>query len=583
MSASNLRGRAPHRQLQNAYAELWLRLNQTNLEPPTEHAVLGGRKRTFPSALRYFSEHTRVKIINLKALTKADNIYLKSKKISKRHIVRTLAPTINRNYRDPWAFQQTAVRKKAIYGFCPFSGQLVAASHSLLANINTIFYRFRGEHVYYVAVAGIGWGFEKKAVYFPAYELLVTTGDPWSLEEADVVELKARMVSNFKLCYEYLSSPDRECTKAVVCLGFYHFAHHLWNELSGLHRLHERRLLCHVDKFLVMREPLGHLQAIFPEIPTGKIERIHNTDDMFKAILTNRYFAIKIGAKFIVNNLQDRLYKVAVSNCLPATRARVRAAREQHFPLLWIGIKLGSRTWIDQASGLARVISALHREFPGLGVVFDGFSWPADRSDRSGDWQEYAEIINQEHAIVNEIIDQLQHVQPAIGIYNIVGGSIFDANLWAHAIDLYVSPFGTLQHKVGWLANKPGIIHTNQWLLGTDERNYVWAAVENGKVPRFVRRSSVSDFNNTQRVEILYSSTEDRRESGAGIAAMNNKMKVGQEFDSYHVAWEPLLHDLCAVLKLKKSTVAWNALVYGWKIKLRNRLRIVTGIFDTGM
>jgi hypothetical protein len=332
-----------------------------------------------------------------------------------------------------------------------------------------------------------------------------------------------------------------------------------------------------------MREPLGHLESLFPEISTRKIEKIHNTDGIFRTILENRYFAIKIGCKFVVNDLKDRVYKVALSNCDPATRERVSAARERHFPLLWVGIKIGSRTWVDQATGLANVISALRREFPRLGVVFDGFSFPADRSDPSGDWQEYGDVISREQAIVDEIIDKLEREQPGIGIYNIVGGSIFDANVWAHAIDLYVSPFGTLQHKIGWLANKPGIIHTNRWLLGTHERNYVWAAVENGKAPGFVRRSSVSNVSSAHEVEILYSSPSDRKESGAGIAAMNRKMRAGREFDNYQVAWKPLFDDLCAVIKSKKSRVDLNAFGYGWKIKVRNTLRMLTGIFDTKM
>ena len=109
------------------------------------------------------------------------------------------------------------------------------------------------------------------------------------------------------------------------------------------------------------------------------------------------------------------------------------------------------------------MIDSLHKQFPKLGVVFDGFSLPADRSVQLADRQEYAEIINEENAVVNEVVEK------------------------PHAIDVYVSPFGAVQHKIGWLANKPGIIHTNQSLLETPIM--CWATIENAPVPRYVRRS----------------------------------------------------------------------------------------------
>jgi len=90
------------------------------------------------------------------------------------------------------------------------------------------------------------------------------------------------------------------------------------------------------------------------------------------------------------------------------------------------------------------MIDSLHKQFPKLGVVFDGFSLPADRSVQLADRQEYAEIINEENAVVNEVVEKLHDRQDGIGTFNIVGSSILRANLCAHAIDVYVSPFGTV-------------------------------------------------------------------------------------------------------------------------------------------
>jgi hypothetical protein len=578
MSAENLKAQAVHRQMQNACADIWLQLNQTDLKSLAGH-VLSDGKQTFSSALQYFTDHDHAKIISLRALTKADKKYLASRGISTKHLVRNLIETMGRNYRDPWAFQLDAVRRKAIYAFCPFSGKLALSTHSFLANINTIFYRFQSEQVYYIAVAGIGWGFEKKAVYIPEHELVVTTGDPWSLEEADLIELKARMTSEFTLCYEYLTDRHHKRINTVVCFGYWHFAHHLWNELSGINRLFRSKLLDSVDKFLVMREPLGNFEEIFPEVPSNKIQRIHNTSDMFTEILLHRYFAIKVGQKFITRDLQNRVYKVALGHSLPATREKISAARKKHYPLLWVGIRTGNRSWADQATGLAKVIKSLHKEFPRLGVVFDGFSFPADRSGQSLGSQEYVNITKQENAVVDEIIQKLKDDQNVIETFNIIGSSLFDANIWAHAVDLYVSPFGTLQHKVGWLANKPGIIHANQSLLGNFYRNYVWTTVEDAYAPKFVRRSSVVNVDNTRLKLILYSSMYDRTEAGAGINETNKRLKLGQEFFNYQVEWSSLYFDILDMIKSPRSIITTEALTYKLIFKLRNSLRILTNIF----
>jgi len=68
--------------------------------------------------------------------------------------------------------------------------------------------------------------------------------------------------------------------KRSLC-WFLSFCASSWNELSGLHRLSKKQLLQSVDKFLVLREPLGPIEQIFPELPEDRIERKDNTSDLF--------------------------------------------------------------------------------------------------------------------------------------------------------------------------------------------------------------------------------------------------------------------------------------------------------------
>jgi hypothetical protein len=570
--------------MQDPYTDLWRQLNQNNPQTTTGHPALETHQISFSSAFAHFAEQADAKIINLAAPTKSDHAYLAGNSITITYLIHNLEKTINRNHRDSRAFQLNAVRKKALYAISPFDGKYLESIHSLPANINTFFYRFQSVKVFYVIIGGIGGGFEKKAIYFPDDELIVTSGHSWGFEVEDLVELKARMVSNFTVCLEYVTNYNKEGRNTALCLGFYHFAHHLWNELSGVYKLYESNLLKNIDKILVMREPLGPLEAIFPEITTDKIDRKSDMCGIFNEIVGNNYFVIRVGDRSVPSDLAARIYKVAFDNCLPATRKEVSAAQQKHFPLLWVGIKLENRAWLDQATGLAQLINSLGKIFPRLGVVFDGFSLPADRSTLPIDRQEYADIIDRENSVVNKIIEMLRVTPDRRGIFNIIGQSIFDANVWAHAIDVYISPFGTLQHKVGWLANKPGIIRANRTIL-TNSRylHHIWTTVQGGVMPRYTRCSSVTDVPNDKKEAFFYKRSGDYNSVGAGIQATDKRVQDDPDFANYSVDWQPLLDELLDLIRSRRSIIKSinRDLVYCMACKLKNILWAIIGFFDT--
>jgi hypothetical protein len=552
--------------------DIWLQLNEIGLTSLPDNLFPGPSRARFPAVLQYFTENSRVKTINIGDLSKEDARYLAGIGISQAHLVRNLRETLTRHF-DPLRFQLDAVQNKSVRGFCPFGGGPVVSRQSLLANINVIFYRFETKEVFYVATAGIGSGFGKSALYFPKHELVVTAGDPWGFQEDDLMELKARMVCGAEACCEYLSDTEGKSRKSAVCLGFYHFAHHLWNELSGLHRLHKKGLLRRVDQFLVLREPLGPIEQIFPEMPENRIARKDNTSDLFYEILEKGYFAVRVGDDYLASDLASRVAKVSSANCLPTTLDTVKEAKSRYHPLLWVGIRVGNRAWAEQVEGLSNMIASLQKEYPTLGVVFDGFSLPADISAESSEQRGYAGILAQENEIVNRIVENLRQRQVAVGIFNIIGLSIHDANVWAHAIDVYVSPYGSLQHKVGWLANKPGLVHTNETLLQRPAK-YVWAAVENGIPPRYVRGASVTDIKSEPKERTAYNEIGDASESGAGIHAANKRVRKNPEFNNYSITWEGLHQDLFDLIRSSKTKNGMARLLLANRVKRKLRLTV---------
>ena len=74
-----------------------------------------------------------------------------------------------------------------------------------------------------------------------------------------------------------------------------------------------------VDKFLVLREPLGDIRQIFPEIPAGTVERKTTTDAIFDDVVTNNYFVIRVGNSVVTSDTVTRVYEVAKTNSRPET------------------------------------------------------------------------------------------------------------------------------------------------------------------------------------------------------------------------------------------------------------------------
>lgn len=524
------------------FDDLWDRLNRSEIAPIPAPILHADASADFQRAFDHFKERPQHRVVNVRQ--KDDLLFLAKCGISHKYLAANLSKTVNGRYYDALAFQSIALKEKAVYARCPFTGARVASRHSLLANMNAIFYRFQGgnDEIFYLAIANIGSGFKKSGLYFPSHELIVTTGDRWGLAEDDVIELKARMACNFTICHRYLTNPDYRDRKTAICFGYYHFAHHFWNELSGLSRITRKRLLPAIDKFLVMREPLGPIEQLFPEISSERIQRYEDTGRIFNEIVAHNYFVIKVGDESIPKRLAERVYRVALRNCHAETIARVRDAKERHHPLLWIGIRVGTRSWTDQADGMARLIHALHCEYPRLGVVFDGFSLPADTSEHPGSDGEYADILRQENAVVKAIVDRLHDRRHSgLGVFNIIGSSIYDANVWAHAIDVYVSPHGTIQHKVGWLARKPGVVHTNRTAF-EDASKYIWAVVEAGIKPRYIAGATPAGGGERESREVLYRKVSDLKEIGAGLKEGVRKAEETSEFDNYEIDWHAI-HD----------------------------------------
>jgi len=193
--------------------------------------------------------------------------------------------------------------------------------------------------------------------------------------------------------------------------------------------------------------------AIFPEFA----DRIQ--DDAKPGVLDPHPFdpghlLLTVGGYFIAQSLKDRMRAVArAATHRSFTEAQMAELTTGAFPVVWIGMRLGDKSWADQEAGIQALAEGLFARHPGALILLDGFSYPVGRDEISGKW---AAVIAELHALGARVMAAL----PGRAVVNLVGTTLADAVLWAERTDVYLTPVGSSQHKVGWLSQAPGLVYS---------------------------------------------------------------------------------------------------------------------------
>jgi tetratricopeptide (TPR) repeat protein len=490
------------------YESLWKGFNEMGIleEEDTYYPT----EINYAHAHAYFTQNSQYKVMELWSLTDADKkllddedflianlnlisqdnwaleeIYINSFSQGETiHLARQTSKILNYVAQPflntPNEFQKSIVQTGYIYAVCPISGKIIRSEQSFYdvgGMPPMISYRFVGNEVFYLIV-GHYWG-AKMALYFPRIELVIRI-TPHINPHPIVNRLKANTVSYWQEVKRYISSKTKKKIVALSGLNA-NIGHTLWNEVTGLHYLHENRILQKLDNVIVERYDYFNVGDIFDEI-VDKVVRVSENSSLFKTIIANNYMGVMATNVFIKEDLVEKMYKASLRKCSPILIQEVEDAK-QHFPLLWVGIRIHSRIWVSLVEGTANIIKKLHSEFPTLGVVFDGWS-------RMETEDPHAEpMIARERATQKEI---LALIPPEIKTYNLIGARTYEKIVWANAIDLYLSSPGSSTTFVLWIANKMGVVHANRVHYATwvDEQ---LLSRDNATLPVYVPLDSITD------------------------------------------------------------------------------------------
>lgn len=362
----------------------------------------------------------------------------------------------------------------------PFSGKIIKSHDSFYVH-PCCYYRFDDEEPFYLITDSILFEYyhSKLGIYFPRRHLLILGSEDVFLYrelidlEGFIINFQSQMIANASRVIKYLKSEER---KIVAPFTAHQFAHHIWNELPFVENLIRAGIAENIDKYLTEARPMGKLGNIFPEIADRSFE-CDGGSDLFYLALNNNYFVIKPGAVAIQNSLTERLQHFIANNIRQEFIETCNRWREQYFPLIWIGVRVRTRTCIDQKDGLIRLIKQLTDRFPRLGVVIDGFSFPCE--PLLWGFESVNDVIAEEKDLFDSIRDKLscpENVISAIGLH------LYESLFLANFVDGYICHHGTSQHKF-WLAEMDiGIVHANAEILKLAEQEpfYVVSNVRSG-------------------------------------------------------------------------------------------------------
>ena len=275
---------------------------------------------------------------------------------------------------------------------------------------------------------------------------------------------------------------DRQTRFSVVTHQAANPAHHLWNFFTGLERIVRLGQIDKVEEvFFGGNEFYGPLAELFPEFAPVIVDGVRSTMfgpypfDPDRTLLT-------VGGYFIPVSLQARLLRAAgATSKAKYSPQTIRDLTANAFPVMWIGLRQGDKSWKSQEKGLVELCTGILEHYPSALFLLDGFSLPVGRDEISAKWAHVRQALG-------EVADRICSELPQGRAINLVDTYLSDAVLWAAETDVYLTPVGSSQHKVGWLSSAEGLVYSApraSKVLDPEKLPGAWEA-EGARLPDYV-------------------------------------------------------------------------------------------------
>ncbi|WP_426955441.1 hypothetical protein [Muricoccus radiodurans] len=365
----------------------------------------------------------------------------------------------------------------------PLSGEPVPCADSFIAFGRSI-YVFRGLETFVLICSG-PWA-SAIGLHLPRLGLSITFG-PSANAALGGEQLANVLVQLLRRAIRHAASPPAPSPRPGPVLfvpATENFAHHLWNFYSAIERLAVTGLIDRLSRVIFFgTEFFGPLEELFPELARIGVERPPKNNVSDPAPLDPRSIVVRSGGYWIPASLSRRVIAAMQRRprAIPDAVEPADIARDAAAPVVWIGMRMQDKAWAEQETGILHIITRLRAAHPGTTILLDGYSYPVGIDNISHQWEP---VIAGLRAIGERI---RAAAGPASPVVNMVGNSLRESVLWAREVDVYLAPFGTTQHKVGWFTDAPGIVYVPPGIgLVKAARSPGAIAAEISTIPHFI-------------------------------------------------------------------------------------------------
>lgn len=417
------------------------------------------------------------------------------------------------------AYQQQILDRGQFRVVCPRTGQSLAPDVCYVANNGDaahgnigIAYRFACDPAIWLLANSVKDGFPITEAFQPAQGASL-----WSLGEAYFEENRAwkRQLRALEAGLAGSTPPALSLQEPHLLLGHPNFAHNLWNELAAVHAYAMGRPGAGADSKRVLRvkaiyEPLLPVeQLVAPaSVSVTRLDRFEQLVGLQETMVT------RLGSTQIPSELRSKVTGLLYEGRNRRLTNGVISALRDCQPVVWLSARLDARTPDNQQELLLRVIHAIAAAFPRAGFILDGFSYPDDfereiyrQQAGTGPWRLLRKwtcsdgflsgAMRSRERAISACTRRLQRIlgrsipNPVV---NTTGMCLANAIAVGASADYYVCHGGTLQHKIAWLYNIPGIVHCNVPGLQAGVREWLADQLEDGHRPSLISTQWVKDL-----------------------------------------------------------------------------------------
>lgn len=366
--------------------------------------------------------------------------------------------------------QFTAAELGFVTCVCPFTGALLKSEHTLPIAIDGakqsyLFHKFSSVQTFYLVICGFGG--RKSFIYIPKLEIVIYVGAKmynWGDPNYAIEKFRNLIICNLINVSAYFSRPTR---RTILVNSIDNLGHYLWNDLSGLLRFQELRLLSQVEATLSYRFRFLDTAAIvgLDELETFAAA---SPEALFETTIRERLFLIRPTALIVQARWAAAVIAAAQRALRPAEREQIVAARKLD-RLIFFNLRVHNKAWREQLDGAVGVAAEGVRRGLKVGLYLDGMP----------DCEELAE--------------QISASLPAGAVAFRGFNKPMEATIaWAGACDGYVATIGSGLATLTWIAGLHGVAHSELSHLG---QNAFWQDVRpDVPAPSVVDRDWVTDL-----------------------------------------------------------------------------------------